>query len=173
MAKAISEEPRDTQGAISIEVAFGLRFFALLLLASLAFWVFTLHTRLGPLQRATAYLGAGLERLVMNGKAVSYGDNIVVEALTLNVNHECTGIFVFVLFASFVLAYPTSWKARAGGLLAGLPLLFAINVIRLATLARIVEVYPDAFFYFHEYVWQGFFMVIVLVGAITWAERYG
>lgn len=172
MAKTASEHS-DTPRAISTEVGFGLRFFALLLLASVLFWVFTLHTRLGWLQRSIAYLGAAVERVFMNGKAVSYGDNIVVETLTLNVNHECTGIFVFVLFASFVLAYPTTWKARLLGLGAGLPLLFAINVLRLATLARIVEVYPQAFFYFHEYVWQGFFMVIVLVGAITWAERYG
>jgi exosortase/archaeosortase family protein len=173
MAKMASERDVEAPGGISTEVGFGLRFFALLLLASVVFWVFTLHTRLGPMQRAIAYLGAAVERGLMNGKAVSYDDNIVVETLTLNVNHECTGIFVFVLFASFVLAYPTTWRARFLGLAAGLPLLFAINVFRLATLARIVEVYPDAFFYFHEYVWQGFFMVIVLVGAITWAERYG
>lgn len=158
--------------AISSEVGFGLRFFAILMLASVVFWAFNLHLQLGPLQRATASLGGLLAR-VFGGNPTVFGDNIVVETLTLNVNHECTGIFVFVLFASFVLAYPTSWRARATGLLAGLPLLFAINVLRLATLARIVEVYPDAFFYFHEYVWQGFFMVIVLVGAIAWAERYG
>jgi len=160
-------------GGLSTEMAFGLRFFALLLLASVIFWVFTLHMHLGWLQTSTAYLGALLQSTVMAGDAVSYGDNIVVTTLTLNVNHECTGIFVFVLFAGFVLAYPTTWKARFTGLAIGLPILFLINVIRLATLARIVEVYPDAFFYFHEYVWQGFFMVIVLVGAITWAERYG
>lgn len=157
---------------MSSEVGFGLRFFGLLLVSSVGFWAFDLHLRLGPLQRATAWLGALLSRL-FNGSAAALGENIVVATMTLNVNHECTGIFVFVLFASFVLAYPTSWRARAGGLLAGLPLLFAINVIRLATLARIVELYPGAFFYFHEYVWQGFFMVVVLVGAIAWAERYG
>ena len=173
MAKTISGEQADAPRAIPSELGFGLRFFSLLLLASVVFWVFTLHTRLGPLQRATAYLGAALDRIVMNGKAVAFDDNIIVERLTLNVNHECTGIFVFVLFGSFVLAYPTTWRARLTGLGVGLPLLFAINVIRLGTLARIVEVYPDAFFYFHEYVWQGFFMVIVLVGAIAWAERYG
>ncbi len=173
MPNTVSDPDSGAASTISTEIGFGLRFFALLLLASIVFWVFTLHARLGPLQRSIAYLSAVLERVLMNGNAVSYDDNIVVETLTLNVNHECTGIFVFVLFASFVLAYPTGWRARFLGLVAGLPLLFAINVFRLATLARIVEVYPGAFFYFHEYVWQGFFMVIVLVGAITWAERYG
>jgi archaeosortase B (VPXXXP-CTERM-specific) len=167
-------EPRSNGGwELTSEVAFGLRFFGLLLLASVIFWIFTLHTRLGPVQRATAQLATILQSSVLGGQATVLNDNIVVKTLTLNVNYECTGIFVFVLFASFVLAYPTTWRARALGLAAGLPVFFAINVFRLATLARIVEVYPDAFFYFHEYVWQGFFMVIVLVGAISWAERFG
>ena len=58
---------------------------------------------------------------------ISTGDHIVIETLTLHINHECTGIFVLMLFASFVLAYPTSWRARLVGLGIGLPALFAIN----------------------------------------------
>ena len=110
---------------------------------------------------------------LVGGDAQLQGTNIVIKTLVMNVNHECTGIFVIMLFASFVLAYPASWLARLGGLAVGIPLLFVVNVVRLATLARIVEVYPDAFFYFHEYVWQGIFMVLVLVGSISWAERFG
>ena len=56
---------------------------------------------------------------------------------------------------------------------ARIPLFFAVNVFRLATLARIVEIYPGAFFYLHEYVWQGILTVVVLVGAIAWAEKFG
>ena len=78
-----------------------------------------------------------------------------------------------MLFTSFVLAYPASWRARLIGLALGVPLFFAVNVLRLATLARVVEVYPGAFFYLHEYVWQGILTVVVLVGAIGWAEKFG
>ncbi len=157
---------------LSAETRFGLRFFVYLLCSSVVFWWFSLHLALGPVQRAMATTGAALGRLV-GGRMVAAGDNIVIETLTLHINHECTGVFVLMLFASFVFAYPTSWRARAIGLGAGVPLLFAINVFRLGTLARLVEVYPGAFFYFHEYVWQGVFMVVVLVGAIAWAERAG
>lgn len=156
--------------ALSTEAAFGVRFFSILLLTAVAFWWFSLHQNLGPLQRLLAGLGADLGRLA-GGSMVVSGDNIVVDNLTLNVNHECTGIFVFMLFASFVLAYPASWRSKLIGLTIGVPLLFTVNVVRLGMLARLVEVYPDAFFYFHEYVWQGVFMVIVLIGAIAWAER--
>jgi exosortase/archaeosortase family protein len=157
---------------ISPGVIFGLRFFICLLFFSTLFWAFSLHEHLGPVQDAIATLSAAAERLT-GGKAFAQGDDIVISNLIMNINHECTGIFVCMLFASFVLAYPARWTARAVGLVVGLPLFFAVNVIRLATLARVVEVYPGAFFYMHEYVWQGILTVFVLLGAIAWAERFG
>ncbi len=151
---------------------FSLRFFACLLLCSFGFWLFTLHEHLGPVQRAIA-AGAGMIARAAGGHVVTQGYDLIVSSLVMTVNHECTGIFVVMLFASFVLAYPASWRARLGGLAVGIPLFFVVNVLRLATLARIVEIYPGAFFYLHEYVWQGILTVVVLVGAIAWAEKYG
>lgn len=156
--------------SLSPETRFGLRFFGLLLLSSTVFWWLGLHHALGPLQDLMASIGAGLGRAA-GGTMHAQQDLILVGALTLHINHECTGIFVLMLFTSFVLAYPASVRYRLAGLLVGIPLFFAVNVVRIATLARIVEVYPDAFFYFHEYVWQGVFMVVVLVASIAWAER--
>jgi exosortase/archaeosortase family protein len=153
-------------------LTFGLRFFACLLGCSTIFWACSLHLHLEPVQAGIAWLSV-LGQHLAGGDARLDGTNIIVKTLVMNVNHECTGIFVIMLFASFVLAYPAPWLARLGGLTIGIPLLLLVNVIRLATLARIVEVYPDAFFYFHEYVWQGIFMVLVLVGSISWAERFG
>ena len=152
-------------------LGFSLRFFAYLLLFSVVFWLFSLHEHLGPVQRSIAGLSAAIERLA-GGHAVAAQEDIVVQTMTMTINHECTGIFVYMLFIAFVLAYPAPWIGRLSGLAAGIPLIFAVNVLRLATLARVVEVYPRAFFYLHEYVWQGILTVFVLVGAIAWAERF-
>lgn len=151
---------------------FALRFFVCLLLWSLVFWAFSLHEHLGPVQKAIAMASAATARSA-GGVAVPHGQDIIINDLVITINHECTGIFVIMLFTSFVLAYPASWRARLAGLGIGIPLFFAVNVFRLATLARIVEVYPGAFFYLHEYVWQGILTVVVLVGAIAWAEKFG
>jgi exosortase/archaeosortase family protein len=142
-----------------------------LLLWSLLFWAFSLHVRLGPVDRAIAAASAATARAT-GGRTFARADDIVVNDLIMNVNHECTGIFVVMLFTSFVLAYPASWRARLAGVGVGIPLFFAVNVFRLATLARIVEFYPGLFFYLHEYVWQGILTVVVLVGAIAWAEKF-
>jgi exosortase/archaeosortase family protein len=129
------------------------------------------HEHLGPVQRMIARLSTLLQRAT-GGHAVWHGDDIVIQTMIVNINHECTGIFVYMLFVSFVLAYPAPWRGRLTGVVIGTPLIFVVNVLRLATLARVVEIYPHAFFYLHEYVWQGIFTVLVLVGAIGWAERY-
>ncbi|MFQ5666558.1 MAG: archaeosortase/exosortase family protein [Candidatus Binatia bacterium] len=151
---------------------FALRFFSYLLLCSVAFWAFSLHRHLAPVQRTIASLSAMTAR-GMGGHIRAHGHDIVVSGLVMNVNHECTGIFVCMLFASFVLAYPASWASRFGALAIGIPLFSFVNVFRLATLARVAEIYPNAFFYLHEYVWQGILMVCVLAGALAWAEKYG
>lgn len=161
-----------TRRPFSPGLLFALRFFAYLLLWSVVFWAFSLHEHLGPVQQAIAAASAAAARGA-GGQSVAQGQDIIVGSLTMTVNHECTGIFVIMLFTSFVLAYPASWRARLAGLGIGIPLFFAVNVFRLATLARIVEVYPGAFFYLHEYVWQGILTVVVLVGAIAWAEKFG
>ena len=153
-------------------MTFGVRFFLCLMLFSVLFWAFSLHEHLGPVQRTIAKLSANAARW-SGGEARARGDDILIKTMVMTVNHECTGIFVCVLFASFVLAYPASWSSRLIGMSVGIPLFFTVNVFRLAMLARIVEVYPSAFFYLHEYVWQGIFMLFVLVGSIAWAERFG
>ncbi len=166
----MSAAPPRASRRLSPATGFTLRFLAFLLLASAGFWALSLHTRLGPVQRAIAATSATLARWT-GGTSVARGDDIVVRDLVMNVNHECTGIFVIMLFSSFVLAYPAPWRARVRGLAVGIPLFMAVNVLRLATLARIVEVYPNLFFYLHEYVWQGILTVLVLLGTLAWAER--
>lgn len=151
---------------------FSTRFFGYLLLFSAGFWALSVQRHLGPLQHLMAVASARAGRWT-GGHAVASGNTIVVPNLTMDVNHECTGIFVCMLFASFVLAYPASWQRRLTGLAAGIPLFLIVNVLRLATLARIAEIDPHAFFYVHEYVWQGILTAVVLIGAIAWAERAG
>jgi exosortase/archaeosortase family protein len=106
-----------------------------------------------------------------SGSAASVTDNVIaVSGLSLNINHECTGVFVLFVLASFIGAYPARLQAKAVGIVAGIGLLSLINVIRIATLVRIVEFYPSMFVYFHEYVWQGAFLLLVTLYAFGWVE---
>ena len=149
---------------------FGLRFFAFLILASALAWAVSLPDRLGVAQRVLAGSGAWLARLVGSaGRAT--GDRITVAGLSMDINYECTGVYVVLILFVFLIAYPATWRARLIGAAIGVVALTIVNILRIAFLVRIAELAPDLFGYFHEYVWQGVFLVLVIAYAMTWVER--
>ena len=91
-------------------------------------------------------------------------------ALTIDINYECTGVYVLLILFTFLLAYPASWPARIAGAVIGTVGLTLLNVCRIAFLIRAAEVQPQLFEYLHEYVWQGLFLVLVIGYAMTWVQ---
>ena len=148
---------------------FGIRFFAILVLMSVVAWAVTLPNRLGIFQQAIAWSARSLARLI-GSTSSGQGDQILVPALTIDINYECTGIYVLLILFTFLLAYPASWRARALGAAIGAATLTVINVLRIAFLVRIAELRPDLFDYLHEYVWQGFFLILVIAYAMSWVR---
>lgn len=146
---------------------FGLRFFGILILVSILSWAVALPRRVDPLQRAVARAAAELARLT-GGHAEVRGTQVLVRALTIDVNFECTGVYVLLILFTFLLAYPASWRARTAGVLVGAVGLSLINVLRISLLIRVATVRPDLFDYLHEYVWQGIFLVLVVAYAMLW-----
>jgi archaeosortase B (VPXXXP-CTERM-specific) len=89
----------------------------------------------------------------------------------LDINHECTGIFVLLVYAMFVLAYPAPWGHRVSGIAIGFGVLMAINLGRLVVLTLIASNYPSWFAYFHEYFFQGLFIALLAFLASLWTEQ--
>jgi exosortase/archaeosortase family protein len=165
MATTVANRPR-----LSEPQRFGLRFFALLVLVSVLAWAVNLPNRLGAVQRGLAGGGTWIAGLT-GGSGTATGDQISVGTLALDINYECTGVYVVLILFVFLFAYPASWRSRLLGATIGVVALTIINVLRIAFLVRIAEVAPDLFAYFHEYVWQGVFLVLVIAYAMAWVER--
>jgi len=149
---------------------FALIFFSFLLGFSVLSVTTTLQNRLGAVEDAIASSATWLATAAGSAASVVDGHYIAVGGMTLNINHECTGVFVLFVLASFIAAYPAPLVTKAIGIVAGVVSLQAINVFRIATLVRVVEFYPNSFKYFHEYVWQGAFLMLVTLYAISWVE---
>ncbi|MBI4517471.1 MAG: hypothetical protein HY699_16835 [Deltaproteobacteria bacterium] len=161
----------DNAGGKRWQPWFGLRFFAYLFVGSLAFSLGRLHERLEPLQAAIA-AGAALGARALGTRVQAVGEVIAIGAeAELVINHECTGVFFLVIWAAFVLAYPASARQRLLGVAAGVAIIEAVNVARLATLAAIGARWPALFTYFHEYLWQGAFVLLIALLAVAWRER--
>jgi exosortase/archaeosortase family protein len=148
---------------------FALRFFFLLIGASVLAWAVQLPNQLGAAQQFLAGSAAGLAQSLGSASSVS-GDQIHVGGLIMDINYECTGMYVLMILFTFLIAYPATWRSRFSGALIGLTALTIINIIRISVLVGIAEVRPDLFAYFHEYVWQGVFLILVIAYAMTWVE---
>jgi exosortase/archaeosortase family protein len=149
---------------------FGATFFLFLLGFSVLSVATSLQNHLQVAEQAIAAAATWLARLTGSAATVVDGNSIAAAGMSLNINHECTGVFVIFVLVSFIGAFPAPLATKLIGILVGIVGLTLINVIRIATLVRIVEFYPQAFTYFHEYVWQGAFLMLVTLYAITWVE---
>jgi len=85
---------------------------------------------------------------------------------------ECGAIEIMAIFLAAVLAFPTVWWKRILGLVAGLPIMYAVNVLRLTVLAIIGAMDESRvwFNFAHEYVWQAVYIIFVVAVWLLWVE---
>jgi len=149
---------------------FVVRLLIYLFASSLLFSLGGVHQRMVPIQEAMAsVVGWGANEL--GADATVDGTIIKSNHAALEINHECTGVFVLVVYATFVLAYPAPWAHRASGIAIGVTTLMGINVARLIVLTLIASKYPAWFGYFHEYFFQGLFIALLALLASLWTEQ--
>ncbi len=104
-------------------------------------------------------------------KTSASGNLITGEKIVLQVIEECTGAYEMIVFAAAVFAFPTEWKKKGLGILLGLPLLFAINILRMMLLAYVqAHGSPALFDFMHIYFWQATLIFMILGVFILWIK---
>jgi exosortase/archaeosortase family protein len=153
-------------------VAFCLRFVTLVLLLTLLTLTAPFREYLeAPLIRSSAWLSHVILNLFGTGTTLS-GDVVSSPAFPpMRVVSGCTGLFVFLLLLSAIVAFPAGWKSRAKGIAAGAGLLFCLNQVRLVTLFLAQGWFPHLFQDLHVFVWQGIIIVVVAFYWYAWAAR--
>ncbi|MBN2543610.1 archaeosortase/exosortase family protein [bacterium] len=104
-------------------------------------------------------------------EGVIVGDVIYLANISLKVVYECTGGFAFFIFSSCVLAYPSNAIKKIIGHLIGAVGIFAINIIRLVLIAWVGIYSKQAFDFIHKYLWQGTFIIFVLLLWVIWVDK--
>ena len=84
----------------------------------------------------------------------------------------CGAIEVMVIFLAAVVAFPATWHHRLRGLAMGLPLMYLVNIARLACLACLGALDESGrwFNFVHEYVWQSVYVIFVVLVWMAWVE---
>ena len=89
-------------------------------------------------------------------------------AASLQVVEGCDGVTVFILIIAAVMAFPKPLKERLLGVLILVPLLFAINWLRLLILAAIRFYWPEQFTLVHVYLFQPVMVMATFLCFIAW-----
>jgi archaeosortase B (VPXXXP-CTERM-specific) len=146
---------------------FAILFLSMLIGIALAYPA--LRLRLGHQFRAveifTARLVYAIARLFSSEAELPQDGIVYLERFPIAVIDECTGIYEAVLLGAALLAFPTSWGKTAIGFLLGLPLIYALNVVRIVMLLFVGRYFPLAFDFMHIYFWQ---VTMIAMVAGTW-----
>lgn len=141
--------------------------FALFLVALHAFtWLFALkgYIRWGY---GTAHIVSSILNATGIQNTVDY--NIIhLRNDTWNVTSECTAVNAVFLFISFIFAYSSRFRSKMLGLIAGIPLILATNILRLVVLGWVTEYWPSQAHLFHDYVWETIFIFFIVALWFTW-----
>jgi archaeosortase B (VPXXXP-CTERM-specific) len=104
-------------------------------------------------------------------RTAAAGSLITGDKIALQVIEECTGVYEMIIFAAAVLAFPAGWRKKGLGIFLGLPLLYAINILRMMLLAYVqAHGSPDLFDFMHIYFWQATLILMILGVFILWIK---
>ena len=107
--------------------------------------------------------------LGLNVSAVS--SHLTVKDFSIQIIVECTGLFALFVFLACVLAYPASPAKKAVGVSTGMVAIYFLNLIRLIFLILIGLWAPDYFDFVHVYLWEVFFIIVVIVLWMLWLTK--
>ncbi|MFQ5515093.1 MAG: archaeosortase/exosortase family protein [Myxococcota bacterium] len=151
---------------------FTLRFFAYVFivtaLSRVDLYLLEGHVSRKLTETSAAAVALGLE--LAGGDARRSGSTLYFGGSAFRVIDECTGIEVMALFGAAILAFPSPWRRRLRGLAVGLPILIALNLVRMVTLVWLGASSARALELGHVYVWPVIVLTVALGLWLHWAR---
>lgn len=99
-----------------------------------------------------------------------YGTVMTIAGKRLDIILDCTALNYSVIFTAALIAWPAGLKKKFWGLSIGLALIMMLNLSRIVFLGWLGGNYPAWFEIFHSYLWEGGFLVVVLLLWICWVR---
>ncbi|MFH1155220.1 MAG: exosortase/archaeosortase family protein [Pseudomonadota bacterium] len=84
---------------------------------------------------------------------------------------SCSGLFVFFLFASAVMAFPTRLIRKIQGLVSGFAVLLSINILRICLIVTVSSRFPQSFWSFHIIAGQVLIISSMSLIFLVWLYR--
>ena len=88
----------------------------------------------------------------------------------VSIEAGCNGIEATIVLIAAMLAFPSPWKHKLAGLVAGIVAVQGLNIIRVISLFYLGQWNRDVFEWAHLYVWQALIMLDVLIVWLIWVR---
>lgn len=95
---------------------------------------------------------------------------VATNKFVVNVDQGCDGLQVGTLLTAAVLAFPSTWRQKLVGVIAGNLWLQSWNVVRIATLVAVGGIERSWFYPTHEYIWPTLLIALCLATWMWWAR---
>ena len=95
---------------------------------------------------------------------------IINNRYTANIIEGCNAVSVILLFVAFVLAFAQQFKKTMLFLLAGITLIYSINLVRICILAIALYEYPEQGDFLHGVVFPGIIYGMVFLLWVLWVK---
>jgi exosortase H (IPTLxxWG-CTERM-specific) len=90
------------------------------------------------------------------------GSIINLPSISLDIRFGCNGLEAVMIYSVAVIAFPSSWKKKLFGVVAGFVVIQVVNILRIAALAYSGIHFRRLFEYIHIYVAQGMMIAVSL-----------
>ncbi|MBN2765616.1 MAG: archaeosortase/exosortase family protein [Paludibacteraceae bacterium] len=167
---------------------YGILYFVVILAVSHFFWKFTMIG--DESDNYVSFFGINLSALFQFGadhvaEATTavlnfFGINAQLEPFNV-IRHDnrqavrvvwsCTGFKQAYIFASIIALYRGPFLKKLWYIPAGLVLVYAFNIFRIAMISAITRVHPDWFYILHEHLFKYMYYAMIFGLWLIWEER--
>ncbi|MHA7600953.1 exosortase H [Alicycliphilus sp. T452] len=88
----------------------------------------------------------------------------------VSIEPGCNGIEACIVLFAALMAFPSTWRHKLTGVLAGFAAVQALNVVRVISLFYLGQWNKSVFDFAHEFLWQGLIMLDVLIVWLLWVR---
>lgn len=112
----------------------------------------------------------GLLLNIMGVQATTQGTVVGTEAFAVDIVSECLALGPVFLFAVAVLVHSRSFRSKLNGLVFGIVIIVAVNLVRIVSLFLVGLSYPQLMEPIHLLVWQPAMVLVAVVLWMLWSQ---
>ena len=104
--------------------------------------------------------------------ATGSGQLLFMEEMSLlGIAHPCNGLILYAIFLGFILLFPSSFRSKLGISLAGLTIIYILNIGRIVSLSLIYLYWPSFFAISHHFVFNALLYGVIFILWMYWINK--